>query len=421
MQANGTITVGSMAKKRYTAAPQMAGNFNLAKEADRRKLKKMTISLEMQTQALTKNDIRNWRQAWQQAISIENPQRIQLYRIYTDALVDLHLSGCIGQRKGFVKKKSFKLVDRKGQENEEVTELFETKWFKNFVELALDSNFWGHSLIELGDVITVDGKMRFDGVKLVPREHVIPEYGVITRNQGEDWTQGFSYREGDMRKWCIEAGEPNSLGILLKMCPQTIAKKNMEIFWNQFGEMFGMPVRIGKTSSRDDKDIKKIESMMEGMGAAAWGLFPEGTEIEIKETSRGDAFNVYDRRIERANSEISKGSLFQTMTIDSGSSLSQSEVHLAIFQNVIDSDADMIRDLINDELIPRMIIHGFPVKGLRFDWDESIDYTPEQQRSIEEMILDRFEVNIQYFIDKYNIPITGKKEEGISLQKPFFD
>ena len=63
----------------------------------------------------------------------------------------------------------------------------------------------------------------------------------------------------------------------------------------------------------------------------SWGLFPEGTEIEIKETTRGDAFNVYDKRIDRANSEISKGVLNQTMTIDSGSSLSQSEVHLEVF------------------------------------------------------------------------------------------
>lgn len=78
----------------------------------------------------------------------------------------------------------------------------------------------------------------------------------------------------------------------------------------------------------------RIESMLENMGAAAWGLFPDGTDIDIKESSRGDAFNVYDRRIDRANSEMSKGLLNQTMTIDNGSSLSQSEVHLEVFENV---------------------------------------------------------------------------------------
>ena len=103
--------------------------------------------------------------------------------------------------------------------------------------------------------------------------------------------------------------------------------------------------------------------MLSSMGAAAWGLFPEGTEIDIKETTRGDAFNVYDKRVDRANSEISKGLLNQTMTIDNGSSLSQSEVHLEVFENVIDSDADLVKDIVNDQLIPRMIKHGFPPKA----------------------------------------------------------
>ena len=75
-----------------------------------------------------------------------------------------------------------------------------------------------------------------------------------------------------------------------------------------------MPVRIGKTIVGIPGEHSKIERMLNEMGAAAWGLFPEGTEIEIKETSRGDAFNVYDQRINRANSEISKGILNQTMT-----------------------------------------------------------------------------------------------------------
>ena len=164
--------------------------------------------------------------------------------------------------------------------------------------------------------------------------------------------------------------------------------------------------------------------MLSSMGAAAWGLFPDGTDIDIKETTRGDAFNVYDKRIERANSELSKGILNQTMTIDNGSSLSQSEVHLEVFENVVEKDADLVRDIVNGQLLPRMVKHGFPVKGLRFEWDNSIDYTPEQQLEYEKMILDRFEVNPQYLIDKYGVPITGKKETpdtSAQLARPFFD
>lgn len=381
------------------------------------RLKSMVVELVLQNQALTKKDIKSWRTAWQQAINVENPQRLPLYSIYTDALVDLHLTGCVGQRKDAVKRKSFKLMDDKEQENPELTQLFESRWFKDFVDYALDAVYWGHSLIQLGDVMDVEGRMKYATVTLVPRQHVKPEFGVIVREPSDDWQKGYDYRSGTMAAWCVEVGRPNDLGLLLKLVPQTISKKNMLAFWDQFGEMFGMPIRIGKTSTRDPKEVDRMESMLKEMGAAPWGLFDENTEIQVVETTRGDAFNVYDKRIDRANSEMSKGVIGQTMTIEDGSSLSQSETHLKVFENIVDSDADIIRDLVNDELLPRMATHGFPVAGFRFDWDESIDYTPEQQVARERMILESFDIDPQYFIEKDNIPIIGKKEIAPALTK----
>lgn len=400
------------------------GGYNLASSKDRRRLQSLTVELKLQAEALTQKDMRSWRQAWQRAIDIENPKRQSLYDIYRDVEVDLHLSGCVDQRKGFTQKKAFKLVDAKGKQNDEATTLLETVWFKDLVGYILDSRYWGHSLVQLGDVVSVDGKMSYTGVELVNRKHVIPEYGVIVIEQSDDWSSGFPYREGPMADWVIEAGKPKDLGLYLKAATQTIPKKNMLAYWDQFGEIFGMPIRIAKTTARDPKDRTQIENMLSSMGAAAWGLFPDGTDIDIKETTRGDAFNVYDKRIERANSELSKGILNQTMTIDNGSSLSQSEVHLEVFENVVEKDADLVRDIVNGQLLPRMVRHGFPVRGLRFEWDNSIDYTPEQQLEYEKMILDRFEVNPQYLIDKYGVPITGKKETpdtSAQLARPFFD
>ena len=149
--------------------------------------------------------------------------------------------------------------------------------------------------------------------------------------------------------------------------------------------------------------------MMETMGSAGWGIFPEGTEVEIKETTKGDAFNVYDRRIERANSELSKLVIGQTMTLEDGSSLSQSETHLEVFQNIIEADCDMLRDMINDQLLPKMAKRGFPVEGLTFEWDYSTDYTPEQQRSYEELVLNNYEVAPEYFAEKYNMPVGPRR------------
>lgn len=396
---------------------------DLANKSDRKQLKSILVELKTQTENLTQKDIRSWRQAWQQALNIENPQRGRLYDIYRDVAVDLHTSGCTDQRNGFSLRKDYKLVDTKGSENTEATQLLQTEWFTNLVSFILESRYWGHSLVQLGDVVVNEGILSYATVELVPRKHVIPEYGVIVVEQGDEPQKGYDYRSTPLADWVIEAGRPNDLGLYLKVALQTIPKKNMMSYWDQFGELFGMPIRVAKTTSRDPKDRNVIEQMLEGMGAAAWGLFPEGTEVEIKETTRGDAFQVYDKRIERANSEISKGILNQTMTIDNGSSLSQSEVHLEVFENVVESDAAFVQHIVNDKLLPRMIKHGFPVKGLRFEYDKSINYTPEQENATERLLLEHYEIDPTYFVDKYNIKILGKKEtpKPQTLARPFFD
>lgn len=383
-----------------------------------RRIKDMSVKIQLYTEALTRRDLADWRRAWQMAINVDFPNRTRLLNLYTDVDADLHLTGCVQQRMGFVLNKDFKLCDAKGVENPELTELFEAPWFKELMRLALEANYYGHSLIELGDVVEVNGRMAYSRVSLIPRTHVIPEYGVIVTHENDTWQTGYDYRNSELARWCIEAGGPHDLGLFLKCAQQTIPKKNMCAFWDMFGEVFGMPLRVATTTSRDPKEYDRIEKMLQTMGAASYGLFPEGTTVDLKESTRADAYNVYDKRIDRCNSEISKGILTVTMTMEDGASLSQSEVHRKMLENLIQKDADLIRDLVNWQLLPRMVRHGFPVKGFRFDWDETVDYTPEQQVAYERMLLDKFEVDPQYFIDKYNVPLLKPKKDTSPVAVP---
>ena len=378
-----------------------------------RKRKSLVMMLNQQTQSLTKQDVARWRQAWRMALNIENPKRTALYAIYTDALIDMHLTGCFTQRYHKTLLKSFVIVDENGEEDTDALKIFKSKWFYHFLMYALDSIGWGHSLIQLGDVTTdANGVMKFTDVELVPRNHVCPEYGVILRERSDTPDRGIPYREGIYANWCVEVGEPRDLGVLLKCSPHAISKKNMSSYWDVFGEIFGMPMRIGTTTSQNPADRKQIEVMLEEMGAAGWALFPEGTTIDIKESSRGDAYNVYDRRIDRANSEMSKGVLGQTMTIDNGSSHSQSETHLEVFENICAADAKLIEYIINDDLIPRMISHGFPLAGRSFAWDDAATYSPAEQRELERMLLQYYDIDPEYFKAKYKIDITGVKQQS---------
>lgn len=369
---------------------------------------------------LTKKDLGTWRAAHQLAINVENPQRCRLYEVYADCMLDGHLSGIIEQRKNMVLGKRFKLTNSDDKEVYKATTLLKQEWFYNFLSLALDSIYWGHSLIFLGDVIRDGGVMRYSHVELVPRKHVIPEYGVIVREQGDEPKKGTSYRDGDYASWLIEVGNPYNLGLLLKCAIHCLPKKNMFAFWDAFGEVFGMPLRVVKMATRDEKERDKMERKMQTQGALTWLIASIDTEVEIKGNDRGDAYNVYDKRIERANSELSKCILTQTMTSDNGSSRSQSEVHEDMLRSLIKSDANLIHYLINGRLLPLMASHGFPVAGLTFEWDDTHEYTPSEIREVERMLEQSgYEIDPQYYIERYNIPILGRKASdpsGVNLK-----
>lgn len=65
-----------------------------------------------------------------------------------------------------------------------------------------------------------------------------------------------------------------------------------------------------------------------------------------------------------------------------------------------------------------MVKMGFPLKGLHFDWNEPVDYTPEQQKAFEEMILNNYEVDGSYFEDKYGIPVGERRQITPFLAEP---
>lgn len=377
--------------------------------------RRIIAEITRKTDALTQKDIASWRRAWQMAINVESPRRAYLYDLYADSLVDGHLTGCIEQRKSKTLGRPFRLLNAEGEENAEATALLEREWFYDFLSIALDSIFWGHSLIEMGAVTRDDKGPRFDSATLIPRKHVVPEYGVLLRDPSDDIPQGIPYRSGDYARWLVEVGKPYDLGLLLRCAPYYISKKNMGAFWDTFGEIFGMPMRIANTSATNKADIARIEEVMDNMGAAFWGVFPEDTKISFQESSRGDAYNVYDKRLERCDKEISKILLSQTMTIDNGSSLSQSEVHLEIFDHICASDAKRIGYIINDRLLPLMVSSGFPVKGLTFAWDYSDEMTEAEMREQERVILQYYDIDPEYFVRKYNVPIIGKRTGGPEL------
>lgn len=375
----------------------------------REDLKKKVNQIAQKNKSLTESSIENWRTAHQVALNVENPQRSELHRIYRDTLLDLHLKAVWGARLEMVLKSKFVLKDENGNEDTEATKLLKKSWFLKYMTYAMESRLWGHSLIQFDERDKETGL--FTKVSLVDRDHVKPEKGIVTKEATDE--KGWSYLPGGpFYPWVVPVGEKDDLGLLLELTPAAISKKYMGQFWDEFGEIFSVPIRIGRTNTSNKDNVDKMAGILEEMGRSAWGVLDNDSSIEIVETGKKDAYQVYDKRIERANGEMSKAIAGQTMVFDDGSSKSQAEVHLEIFEQISNADRRFLMFHMNEELIPFLIMHGYPFEGLEFEWNDENELSFDEQLSIDKWLAEVFEMEIDYFQTRYTGSIKGVKQIG---------
>lgn len=349
-------------------------------------------------------DIATYKSAVTQAESLVAPQRANLYKVYKNIELDAHLTAAVNQRKNLTLSKDFD-VKINDEENEELTKIINQKWFRDFIDYALDSIYYGYSLIQFDSVVD----NAFKSVELVPREYVKPEFHIVT-NTYADLT-GTDYLEMPWANWCIGVGKPRDLGLYLKAAPLVIWKKNALGAWSEFVEIFGSPIRIGKTNTRDEETRANMESMLKNMGVAAYGVFDTDDLIELIESNRSDAFQVFDMMIQRCNSEISKLILGQTGTLDEKAYVGSAEVQERVLKNVAYNDEFFIEGVFNYQLVPMMTRLGIFPEGVTISVKAEEELTLEQQSKIDIELIKtgKFSFTPEYLDEKYGsivIPVN---------------
>jgi hypothetical protein len=362
-QNKGTIKAAASNDKPSNAAIDLAAIPKVNQGNRELVLNSIMYGLQKLPYSTIRKDMDDWQIARQSAQNPYNPRRWKLMEIYADAKLDLHLKGILKKRILKIKNKKFKLVDANGEINEAATKELKKQKFRQFAHLSMLSLFQGYSLIEL------QGTKEVTRIKEIDPRLVIPNRFLFTSNFGD--TEGYDYTAPPFDRVCIGVGEEDDLGELLALSIYAFIKKNAIGNWSEFIEIFGMPMRFAKTPSVDAKIKAQIEDMLDNMGSAAWGLFPEGTEIEVKENARPDTYKVFDQIIERINSEMSKAVLGNTMTTDNGSSKSQGEVHERTEEDVEADDKSFFAEVVNNQFLPFLIRRGLPFNGLTFDWDDA--------------------------------------------------
>ena len=327
------------------------------------KQNRLSYQLKRTSTPMAKAEMSLWKRAVESATDPERPDRTDLYALYQLALSDAHLFSQINSRK--IKTMGAPFSVSKGSSlNKDLTEMLNRPWFGDFMSLALDSLFYGHSLIEFGQL--VDG--HFQDVHLIDRNLVIPEKGLVVAKVGND--KGIPFRDAPFNEHLIEVGLPDSIGLLKDAVPEVIWKRNARSDWSVRSEKFGMPVVVIRTSSTDAKELDAKEMMAANIGSNGYAILHIDDQVEFHESQHSDAYQVYLEQAKLCDEQLSKLILGQTGVSDQKSFVGAAQVHERLMNEYIERDMRWLENIINYQLFPFLISKGYVLNDARFAFDQ---------------------------------------------------
>lgn len=356
-----------------------------------------------------KQDINRWRQSNISAENVLFPNRTEYYRLCKDVRLDTHLESCIQQRMNAVLAREVVLIDSSGEVNDEVSKLFRKAWFRKLLKFILEKKYYGFSLVDLG---SFDNEaLAFNDIKLVPRQYVRPEFGLVVPTAGS--MSGVSYNDPKFKMWNPFFGDKTDLGLLMKIAPLTIWKKGAVGYWSEYLEKFGMPMRIGRTDIKDEIMKANMEQSLKTMGSAFYAMMDRDDLFELIQSGINGAWENYDQMISRTNSEISKVVLSQTGTTDEKAHVGSSNVHADVFANIVEADVTDLEFDLNEVMKPILLFHGFQIEELEFSvrLKESVDLA--QKAVIDASFMPYVEFDKDYLEDTYGIKLSEVKKINV--------
>ncbi|WP_315302497.1 DUF935 family protein [Tannerella forsythia] len=337
-----------------------------------------------------------------------NPLTFPLQQLYKDAILDNHAQGAIENRILRVTNKECVIKSPEGDIDRVRSRFVQKKWFRHLIRKAMESKFYGYSMLFVNSFEHGNIREIID----IPRENVIPERGMLLKNAMHPTGEHILFREFPNFLIYIQL-MPDAIGILERIAPLTIYKRHSWASWDEFEQFYGVPIRIARTMINTKKHKDELQKWLEMMGSGAYGIFDKQTDIEIKENSKTDAYNVFLQKINIINKEISKGTNGQTMTMDDGSSQSQANVHLLIYDEITKADIMDVQDWASDQFFPIMRSFGYDIPdGYYLELQEPVSIKPEDKIKIDEALMrGGFKPKRQYIEEFYGTPLEEEKEE----------
>jgi len=334
------------------------------------------------------------------------------YAIYEEVLRDDQVAATLAQRRLAVVSREWEVVPGGERRRDRAAadflrEQLDRIRFDAVTERMLYGVFWGYAVAEC--LWAREGeRVVLDAVRVRnPRRFAFTPAGELTLLT----TRSPTGEPLPARKfWAFSAGhwhddDPYGLGLAHWLYWPVLFKRNGMKFWLIFLEKFGQPTGVGRydksaTAEEQDRLLATVQAIQTDTGI----ILPKDMAIELLEAARSGTADYL--ALHRAmNEAIAKVVLGQTLTTQVGDSGSRAlgDVHMAVRQDLVKADADLVCASFNATVARWLTEWNFPGAEPPKVWrrmEDEPDLKPQAER---DEIISRigFKPSLQYITETY--------------------
>ena len=339
-------------------------------------------------------------------------------KIYRELFCDPHVFACIQSRKAGVLSLEWEInrgLD-KAKDAELVEDLLKKLDIHKLINDILDATLFGFQPIEImwgkvgNYVLPLELKAKPSEWFCFDEENLLK-----FRTKEHYWGEELPPKKFLCPQYNPSYDNPYGERVLSRVFWPVTFKKGGLKFWVVFTEKYGIPHLIGKHPRGATKEeTDKLADLLEEMIQDAIAVIPDDSSVEIQEANKSSSAEIFEKLIDKMNSEVSKAILGQTLTTEIGStgSYAASNTHMAVRQDIIDADKKLVEKTINQliQWIYEINFANAEVPVFELYEPEDVDLTLAQRDKILSDTGVKF--TKEYFIKTY-----GLKEEDFDIRE----
>ena len=185
-----------------------------------------------------------------------------------------------------------------------------------------------------------------------------------------------------------------------------------------YAQLFGIPVRLGQyPKGATPAEVENVVSMLSNMGSAAWAAFPEGTQFQLLDSSKGTGQMPQAEILDRADKYCELLFMGQTLTSDVKDSGSRAlgDVHMSVKDEIVQTAADWVCEVLNTQLVPAILElnYGDSDKAPRIEAKQRKEEDKLQEAQRDQILLQNVPMPKAWFYERHGIPLPSDGEETI--------